>query len=942
MSDIDVDIGNFVASQCELLALELKAEEEEEKDLRRRKEQGDDSPSGTLRKLVCSEIQVGLFGRTVAELSRGDDSSLLLPSHRFSVGDEVEIVADNQSRSEGRMGGVLSVVAERHLCVALFNNRLVAEMEGEDQHALDGKTLLSIVPKSAADINRKIETALSELRREGLGHPLASRVIESIFARTKLGTLSTVTIEPKNAKLNETQLEAINFALSETQPLALIHGPPGTGKTSTLAELVVQAAHVFNKKVLVTAPSNVAVDNMLEKILMTMEAETHRQKSKKKKTKSSPNLVRLGHPARIKQSILSYSLESRVQADAGTDVVGDVRRELKDFLKVRESAGTTPNKRRAAQREIKLLRKEIKTRETKVVQEILSTSSVILTTNIGAANRLLEGIEFDLVVIDEAAQAIEASCWIPILRGKKLVLAGDHCQLPPTVRSKHRKVQRELSRSLFERIMEEYDSDHNLEQASRMLQIQYRMDRVIADWASTALYNGKLRTADSVADRPKDELGPMLIIDTTGCAMEEATAASGSRFNEGEAQLVAAYALDLTKAGINPKDIAVISPYNGQVDLLRKIILASEPNIEIRSVDGFQGGEKEAVIISLVRSNDAGEIGFLSDNRRLNVAITRAKKHCCIVCDCDTVSRNPFIEGIVDWVDEHGEHRSALEYEHLLAFPDMSSRRVGLTKTVEKPKIPQKKPQPAKPNEGRRKELLNKVSNFHEHGKPGERMVLSAELTSLERRIVHELATQLGLDHVSEGADGVDRKLTLSIPRGQGGHAVQPTNVARKERPKATKETGQSDDHQTHEKFSFSNLDIGTEGSDSEDLEPPVVENHAQKKDPEPTPQTLHKKKKRKKKKGGAVKEKPPEPDEYDDGDDLAFLDAQIEKVQNSHGRKVEGKGGYRTVINGILMSKPQSSTRPKERNARASERLQANLKSAEQSRKGKKGRKKK
>jgi ATP-dependent RNA/DNA helicase IGHMBP2 len=222
--------------------------------------------------------------------------------------------------------------------------------------------------------------------------------------------------------------------------------------------------------------------------------------------------IRLGHPARIKASILKYSLEAQVQNADGTEIVVDVRKELQSFLRVISKPKSKPSDKRIAYREIKTLRKEIRTREEKVVQELLSTAQIVLATTVGAANRLLQKVEggFDLVVIDEAAQALEASCWIPILRGRKVVLAGDHCQLPPTIKARHRRAQAGLSKTMFERLMELYGDDkrgsQNSPRISRMLQLQYRMHHDIADWASQAMYGGELKTHESVRNQTLSQL----------------------------------------------------------------------------------------------------------------------------------------------------------------------------------------------------------------------------------------------------------------------------------------------------------------------------------------------------------------------------------------------------------------------------------------------------
>jgi superfamily I DNA and/or RNA helicase len=343
--------------------------------------------------------------------------------------------------------------------------------------------------------------------------------------------------------------------------------------------------------------------------------------------------IRLGHPARIKASILKYSLEAAVQNADGTEIVTDIRKELQSFLRVLSNQKSKPNDRRVAYREMKALRKEIRTREEKVVQELLASAQVVLATTVGASSRLLGKIEngFDLVVIDEAAQALEASCWIPILNGRKVVLAGDHCQLPPTIKARHQRAQVGLSKTMFERLMQLYGDDRygkEMPRISRMLRVQYRMHHDIADWASQAMYGGELQTHESVREQTLSQLEAigklamdeelaetrLLLVDTAGCEYFETMNMAGSRFNEGEASIVVQHARKLIGMGLDQSQLAIITPYNGQVELLRSLLLHDFPRLEIRSVDGFQGGEREAVILSLVRSSDRGGkegIGFL-------------------------------------------------------------------------------------------------------------------------------------------------------------------------------------------------------------------------------------------------------------------------------------------------------------------------------------------
>lgn len=294
---------------------------------------------------------------------------------------------------------------------------------------------------------------------------------------------------------------------------------------------------------------------------------------------------------------------------------------------------------------------------------------MLCCTLTGAASRDVERMAFDLVVIDEAAQAIEPACWIPLLRARRAVLAGDHLQLPPTVMSEE-AARKGLARTLFERLQEQFGGGA----VGRMLTVQYRMHEGIMRWSSDELYGGRLTAHASVACHTLADLRPamgdaaatlpvLLLIDTTGCDMPEKVEDEGdSKWNEGEAKVVISHVQRLVAAGVRPDEIGIITPYNAQVAVLRELRTDALRAVEISSVDGFQGREKEAIVISTVRSNATREVGFLADHRRFNVAVTRARRHCAVVADAECIATNAFLKRLVDYFSEHGAYASAAEY----------------------------------------------------------------------------------------------------------------------------------------------------------------------------------------------------------------------------------------------------------------------------------------
>ncbi|KFY42783.1 hypothetical protein V494_02244 [Pseudogymnoascus sp. VKM F-4513 (FW-928)] len=460
-------------------------------------------------------------------------------------------------------------------------------------------------------------------------------------------------IEWIDPSLNDSQKDAIKFALASRE-VALIHGPPGTGKTHTLIELILQLVKL-KLRVLVCGPSNISVDNIVERL--------------------SPHklpILRLGHPARLLPSVLNHSLDILTQTSDAAAIVRDVRKEM-DSKQASIRKTKSGKERREIYGELRELRKEFREREKKCVADLVRESKVVLATLHGAGGFQLRGEQFDVVLIDEASQALEAQCWVPLLQANKVVLAGDHLQLPPTIKSLNSKVKATkkadgeaeeaiikgmtLETTLFDRLLAMHG-----EGIKRMLTTQYRMHNAIMMFPSEELYEEKLVAAEAVRwrllkDLPyevqdtEDTREPVVFWDTQGGDFPEANEEEGvskkagkglmseSKSNEMEAALVKLHVKNLVEAGVKPEDIAVITPYNAQLALMSGPLKEEFPGIELGSVDGFQGREKEAIIVSLVRSNADGEVGFLGEKRRLNVAMTRPRRHLCVIGDAETVAK---------------------------------------------------------------------------------------------------------------------------------------------------------------------------------------------------------------------------------------------------------------------------------------------------------------
>ncbi|XP_016565073.1 DNA-binding protein SMUBP-2 isoform X9 [Capsicum annuum] len=406
-------------------------------------------------------------------------------------------------------------------------------------------------------------------------------------------------------------------------------------------------------KILACAASNIAVDNIVERLV------PHRVK-----------LVRLGHPARMLPQVLDSALDAQVLRGDNSALANDIRKEMKalngKLLKAKDR-----NAKRDIRRELKSLSREERKRQQLAVADVIKNADVVLTTLTGALTKKLDGLSFDVIIIDEAAQALEIACWIALLKGSRCILAGDHLQLPPTIQSVEAE-KKGLGKTLFERLADLYGDE-----IMSMLTVQYRMHELIMNWSSGELYENKIEAHSSVASHmlyhledvkksPSTE-NALLLIDTAGCDMEEKKDEEDSTLNEGEAEVAIVHAKRLVESGVQASDIGLITPYAAQmvvqVVFLKtlKSYVEKLKEMEISTVDGFQGREKEAIIISMVRSNSKKEVGFLSDRRRMNVAVTRARRQCCLVCDTETVSGDKFLKRLIEYFEEHGEYLSASE-----------------------------------------------------------------------------------------------------------------------------------------------------------------------------------------------------------------------------------------------------------------------------------------
>lgn len=671
------DISAFATTQLTLLRRELEAELAETQLLASTHAPTVLQRAGlALLNLTIGSQRTGFGGKTLLELSldpavgSGD-----LPEHGLRVGDicamaeqprGAERKKDREGMEKRGAEGVVTKVQKEGVVVALDkedvevpSGRLWLCVLSTASGAVRGHVRLicrnSCRVKLANDVTfkRLNQTMMKLQKMQAAEHSMLTQVL---FGHSSPSPVSDDDMKAEvkwhDPSLNLSQQQAVRFALA-CREACLVHGPPGTGKTHTLIELILQLLD-RGQRLLVCGPSNISVDNIVERL------STHKVP-----------MVRLGHPARLLPSVLKNSMEVLSKTSDAMAIVSDIRAEL-DAKQASIRKTRNGREKRAIYGEMKELRKEYRSRESRAVGDLLRGSKVVLSTLHGAGGFHLKNQHFDVVIIDEASQALEAQCWIPILTSgaPKLVLAGDHLQLPPTIKSLNMKEARKVSqkhtgdvtKSLADLAMDDKTvkpsdgrKDNNTLETTlfdrllalhgntikRMLTTQYRMHESIMAFPSQTLYEGKLVAADPVkgrllrdlpytVDDTDDTREPLVFFDTQGGdffeqSEDDDTGAKGrssllaeSRMNEHEAAIVRLHVARLVRAGVKAEDIAVITPYNGQLALISRMLKDSHPGIELGSIDGFQGREKEAVVVSLVRSNPEREVGFLGEKRRLN------------------------------------------------------------------------------------------------------------------------------------------------------------------------------------------------------------------------------------------------------------------------------------------------------------------------------------
>lgn len=583
---------------------------------------------------------IGTGERLIVEVER---NSHLDQPHAFQSGKSVSFFSNASGKPEkDHVNGVINYVRDNTMVITLNSDELPDWID-------DGHLGVDVMFDEMT--YREMEFALKEVIKSDEGRVAELREILLGTAQASMTDAIGIT----DLDLNASQVKALDKIIG-ARDVGFIHGPPGTGKTTTLVHAI---SHILKieEQVLVCAPSNAAVDLLADKL-----------------TDQGLSVLRIGHPARVTEQSLSKTLDARIADHPSYRELRALRKKMEQVrskaMKFRRNFGYEERQqRKLLMQESKALKADADMLEFYIINDLLQTMQVICSTLVGSSHPVLRGKKFLTAFIDEAAQALEPACWIPILRANRVIFAGDHQQLPPTIKSID-AARMGLAETLFEKGIQRHSK------MTEMLRVQYRMHQDIMAFSSAYFYKNELVADDSVRSRLLNESElPIEFIDTAGCGYNESQDPETlSRFNEEEARLLISQVESLiTRTGestwLEQKiSLAIITPYRAQVDYLNKLAEASpvlEPLghlININTVDAFQGQERDAIAISFVRSNEKSEVGFLADIRRTNVAMTRAKKKLIMIGDSATLGSHPFYNELLDYVQNKGFYKSAFEF----------------------------------------------------------------------------------------------------------------------------------------------------------------------------------------------------------------------------------------------------------------------------------------
>jgi ATP-dependent RNA/DNA helicase IGHMBP2 len=591
------------------------------------------------------------------EMSRGDYLTVEVERtthhdviHQLRFGMPAVLFSNHDAASD-KVEGTITFVNGNRLKITLRTDEL-------PDWASDGKLGIDLLfdENSYDEMQNacKLAASLAEKPAEGRLIQILTGAKTPDFEITTSGLPPTLSNGERGTSLNPSQQAAVDKIL-QANDLAIVHGPPGTGKTTTLVQAIKAMVKKNNQQILVVAPSNTAVDLLSEKL-----------------SDEGLNVLRVGNPARVSERLLSLTLDYKMAEHSHMKEIKRLKKQASAFMDMahkykRHFGKAERDQRKALFAEARNIMKEVDNSEQYIIRDLVAKSQVITATLVGANHYTVRNLKFNTVVIDEAGQALEPACWIPILKAQKVVLAGDHCQLPPTVKSAE-AAQNGLATTLLEKCVALHP------ESVVLLEEQYRMHEMIMGYSSSTFYDDRLKAHASVARHVLfNNDNPLVFVDTAGCGFDEKTEQT-STYNPEEAaflfrhltQLVSS--LDSHYKPENFPSIAIISPYKQQIDTLKQQFLSSpalqpyEHKIAINTIDSFQGQERDIVYISMTRSNPDNRIGFLSDIRRMNVAMTRARKKLVVIGDSATLSQFDFYNNFISWAQDRNAYQSAWEF----------------------------------------------------------------------------------------------------------------------------------------------------------------------------------------------------------------------------------------------------------------------------------------
>lgn len=552
-------------------------------------------------------------------------------SHRFSSGSQVSVYAPNAS-DEKPIEGIIQFIDRDKMKIIFHLDDLPYWIHKESLGVdlmFDERTFTEM-KKVLAFLIAEERTDLAILRDKILGY----QALDKLSDQHKFDI----------PQLNESQNRAVQL-MTGASDVAAIHGPPGTGKTTTIVEGVVQLSK-NGKQLLVCAPSNAATDLLAKRI-----------------AEKEIRVLRIGNVARMDEGVIEHTVEHQLSNHPRYKEIKKAKQQAAELRRMAQKYKRNFGREEREQRkllftEAKNMARDAVDLEDYLIDELMESAQVICTTLVGSANRRLSNRRFATVIIDEAAQGLEPATWIPITKAQKVIFAGDPLQLPPTIKSKE-AAEKGLNNTLIEKVITRLPN-------TELLDTQYRMHKAIMGFSNAEFYAGQLKADESVADHLLDiaSNAPVQFVDTAGCAFdEERDPESLSLMNKGESDILIKH-LNILIEELGEESIGVISPYRAQVKNLEELIASDEnlKQVEVNTIDSFQGQERDVIYISMVRSNEENQLGFLTDYRRMNVAMTRARKKLVIIGDSATLGSSPFYQRFLDYVETQDAYSTAWEF----------------------------------------------------------------------------------------------------------------------------------------------------------------------------------------------------------------------------------------------------------------------------------------